>query len=69
MYASTFWCILQGVGYQVFQNRIHLILVKPGIHVAEITFISQADTFYVGISPESIDHFLHVGAQLIFGYI
>ena len=60
MYITSFGCIFQGIGYKILQDRIHFIFIKPYIHIAEITFISQADTFHFGIGAEDIYQFLHI---------
>jgi len=36
------------------QNRVHFIFVEPDIHIAEVAFVCQADTFDICISPVHI---------------
>ena len=69
MHFSAFGRILQCIGYDVFQDGIHLILIQPDVQIAEVAFISQGDMFYGCIRAEGVDDVGHVSLQLVFGYV
>ena len=68
-YIAILGSILQSIGYDIFQDRVHLLFVEPYIHVAEIAFVSESDMFYGGIGLEIVVYLLDVSIQFIFCYV
>ena len=49
-----------------FQDRFHLFLIKPHIHIPEIAFICKVDMLDIGVRLECVEYLSHEGIQFVF---
>ena len=65
--AAPFGSIFQGVGEEVLQDGVHLVLVHPYAQVTEFALVGQPDVFVAGQCLEGLDCLVQVAAQFVLG--
>ena len=65
--AAPFGGIFQGIGEEVLQDGVHLVLVHPYAQVAEFALVGQSNVFVAGQCLEGFDCLVQVAAQFVLG--